>query len=90
VNKLELKERDGLTTRNSMAAISYKGKVVMFGGQDSEKQVLYNDLYTIDSTKGYEIKHVQYGDGEIAPIPRNSHVLAAGGEGSAYMFGGAN
>ena len=90
MKKLELKDRDGLTTRNSMAAISYKGKVVMFGGQDSEKQVLYNELYTIDSTKGYEIKHVQYGDGEIAPITRNSHVLAPDGEGSAYMFGGAN
>jgi N-acetylneuraminic acid mutarotase len=90
VKKVELKERDGLTTRNSMAAIAYKGKVVMFGGQDSEKQVLYNELYTIDTTKGYEIKHVQYGDGEIAPIPRNSHVLAPDGEGAAYMFGGAN
>ena len=58
VKKLELKERDNLTTRNSMAAVVYKGKVVMFGGQDSEQQVLYNDLYTIDTGKGFEIKHV--------------------------------
>ena len=31
-----------------------------------------------------------YGEGEIAPIPRNSHTLSIGGEGVAYMFGGAN
>ncbi len=59
-----------------MTAIFYKGKVVMFGGQDSEQQVLYNDLYTIEPAKGFEIKHIQYDDGEIAPIPRNSHTLS--------------
>jgi hypothetical protein len=48
VKMLKLKEMDGLTTRNSMAAIAYKGKVVMLGGQGSKKQVLYNELYTID------------------------------------------
>lgn len=48
----------------------------MFGGQDSEQQVLYNDLYTIEPAKGFEIKHIQYDDGEIAPIPRNSHTLS--------------
>jgi hypothetical protein len=32
----EIREREGLTTRNSMAAVAYKGKVIMFGGQDSE------------------------------------------------------
>ena len=31
-----------------------------------------------------------YGDGEIAPIPRNSHTLTPAGAGAAYMFGGAN
>jgi hypothetical protein len=41
-----------------MTAVVYRGKIVMFGGQDSEQQVLYNDLYTIDPTKGFEIKHV--------------------------------
>jgi hypothetical protein len=73
-----------------MAAVAYKGRVIMFGGQDSEQQVLYNDLYTIDPAKEFEIKHIQYDDGEIAPIPRNSHTLTEGGDGFAYLFGGAN
>ena len=34
--KIEIKERDNLTTRNSMASVVFKGKVILFGGQDSE------------------------------------------------------
>ncbi len=49
VKELEIKEREGLTTRNSMGAVSHKGVVVLFGGQDSEKGILYNELFTIDS-----------------------------------------
>jgi hypothetical protein len=33
-----------------MGALAYKGRVVLFAGQDSEKGVLFNDLFTIDST----------------------------------------
>ena len=50
VKEVEIKEREGLTTRNSMGALAYKDRVVLFAGQDSEKGVLYNDLFTIDST----------------------------------------
>ncbi len=50
VKEVEIKEREGLTTRNSMGALAYKGRVVLFAGQDSEKGVLYSDLFTIDST----------------------------------------
>lgn len=50
VKEVEIKEREGLTTRNSMGALAYKGRVVLFAGQDSEKGVLYNDLFTIGST----------------------------------------
>ena len=50
VKEVEIKEREGLTTRNSMGAVAYKGRVVLFAGQDSENGVLYNDLFTIDST----------------------------------------
>lgn len=88
--ELEIKERDSLTTRNSMATVVHKGRIIMFGGQDSEKGVLYNELYTIDSNQGFKVLHHSYGDGEIAPIPRNSHTMVSDGQGSAYMFGGAN
>ena len=50
VKEVEIKEREGLTTRNSMGAVSHKGRVILFAGQDSEKGVLYNDLFSIDST----------------------------------------
>ena len=78
VKELEIKEREGLTTRNSMGAVAHKGVVVLFGGQDSEKGMLYNDLFTIDTTQGYKVKHHSYGDGEIAPAPRNSHTFVSG------------
>ncbi len=32
VKKLELKERDNFTTRNSMTAVVHKGKIICFGG----------------------------------------------------------
>jgi len=88
--ELVLKERDNLTTRNSMAAVSHGGKVILFGGQDSEKGILYNEIYSIDTNQGYKIQHHSYGEGEIAPAPRNSHTMVSDGQGSAYMFGGAN
>lgn len=91
MKKIELKERDNFTTRNSMTAVVHNGKIICFGGQDSEQQVLYNELYTIDTTtKDFTIKHVSYDDGEIAPAPRNSHTMVSDGKEFAYVFGGAN
>lgn len=62
-----------------MTAIAHKGRVIFYGGQDSEKGVLYNELYSIDSNNAYKIQHHQYGEGEIAPLPRNSHTMVSDG-----------
>jgi hypothetical protein len=51
--------------------------------------VLYNDLFSIDSTQNFKVTHHQYSEGEIAPAPRNSHTLVQGVD-AAYLFGGAN
>jgi hypothetical protein len=32
VKEVEIKEREGLTTRNSMGAVSHKGCVILFAG----------------------------------------------------------
>jgi hypothetical protein len=32
VKEVEIKEREGLTTRNSMGAVSHKGRVILFAG----------------------------------------------------------
>lgn len=34
---IDITERNGFTTRNSMAAVTYKDRIVFFGGQNSEE-----------------------------------------------------
>ena len=60
-----------------MSAISTQDgkKVIFFGGQDSEKGIVYNELFTLD-TATFTLKHHEYADDEIQPAPRNSHTLA--------------
>lgn len=36
------------------------------------------------------MKQHEYADGAIVPPVRNSHTLTNGGNGKAYLFGGAN
>lgn len=90
--RINMKELDNFTTRNSMASVAIKDKVVFFGGQDSEKGINYNDMFVLDIPTLTVSQH-QYAEGKIAPEPRNSHTLSQStGEGSdiAYLFGGAN
>ena len=46
--KIEITERDDFTARNAMTAITRGKKVYLFGGQDSEKSVLFNQMYELD------------------------------------------
>ena len=90
--QIKIKERDGFTSRNSMTSVfdQARNRVVYFGGQDSEHGVLFNDLYTLDLST-YEMKHIDYMDGQTAPAVRNSHTMTMGEDGTcAYLFGGAN
>lgn len=70
------------------SAVRANGDVVFFGGQDSEKGVMYNDLYSYNSTAN-QFTHHEYKDGKIAPAPRNSQTLSQAGN-LAYLFAGAN
>ena len=46
--KIQISDNDGLTPRNSITAIASGNKVLLFAGQDSEKSILFNDLYEFD------------------------------------------
>ena len=73
-----------------MASISNKGKVVFFGGQDNEKQILFNEVFTFDPLS-LEFKQRDYLDGEFLPKERNSHTIVRDKKKPiAYIFGGAN
>ena len=39
-------------------------KVIFFGGQDSEKGLIYNEIFTLDTTT-FTLKHHEYADDEI-------------------------
>jgi Galactose oxidase, central domain len=90
--RVQAKERDGLTSRNSMvsARLPEGKRVALMGGQDSETGTVFNDIYVYDdATKSFS--HHVYGEGLVTPAPRNSHTLAqAEGSTVAYLFGGAD
>lgn len=75
-----------------MAAVSdpKTGQVVLFGGQNSETGVMYNEMFTINTREGFKVTQHQYADGKIAPAPRNAHTITRGDSDLAYLFGGAN
>lgn len=80
---------DGFGARHSVGSASYKGQVVMFGGQDVSAEKCLNDVYTYDEKKN-ELKQIDYlKDGQVVPQPRNSHSTAQN-EKFAYIYGGAN
>ena len=88
--RLELTERDDYSPRNALTAVAQSAtKLIIFGGQDSTQERQFNDLYVLDLETN-ELRHHEYADGAITPPIRNSHTLSQGGNGKAYLFGGAN
>ena len=83
-------ENDGFTPRNAHTAVGFSAnKVLIFGGQDSQNDRQFNDLYTIDLEANTLTQH-EYSDGAVTPAARNSHTLTKHGDSKAYLFGGAN
>ena len=56
--KLDVKERDGFSARNGMTAVAWQKSVFMFGGQDSERDVVFDDLWVFENG---QIKQVDFG-----------------------------
>ena len=77
------------TPRNAHCAVAIsKTKVLLFGGQDSEKFVQFNDLLEVD-LESKQVRLIEAKLGDVVPPRRNSHSMVAHGE-KAYVFGGAN
>lgn len=60
----------------------------MFGGQDSERDEQFNEIYVLDLTEN-TIKGHEYENGSIKPSVRNSHAMVQHGD-KAYIIGGAS
>lgn len=86
--KLELLERDSFTGRNGLTAVTYPkdGTVFFFGGQDSENQVIFDEMWAY---KDLKLKQVEFETDAHLPASRNSHSMVAT-DTAAYIFGGAN
>lgn len=86
--KLTVKERDGFSSRNGMTAAHYpKDKAVfLFGGQDSEKDVVFDEMWMF---KDNQVTQVDFAHDAQIPAKRNSHSMVSNKE-KAYIFGGAN
>ena len=72
-----------------MTALASGKKVLLFAGQDSEKSLLFNDLYELDlETKA--LKQIDSKDGKVVPPIRNSHSMTKLNDKKIIVFGGAN
>ena len=82
-------DNDGLTPRNSITAVASGKKVLFFGGQDSEKSVLFNDLFELD-LESKALKQIDFAAGKVVPPIRNSHTMTKLNDKKILIFGGAN
>ena len=46
--KIELTERGDFTARNALTSVAVDERVILFGGQDSQQERLFSDLYVLD------------------------------------------
>jgi len=65
-------DSDGFSSRNSHAVFTYKGKVFVFGGKDSESDAEFNDLFLFDQETN-TFKEIHFLKDELVPAKRNSH-----------------
>ena len=90
--RLELTERDDFCARNALTAVAKSAtSLVIFGGQDSQQERQFNEVYRLDLATLTLSQH-EYPDGAITPPARNSHTLtkSTADPSKAYLFGGAN
>lgn len=52
IEKLNIKEMDGFGARHSLSAATWKGKTILFGGQDVMKEEVLNEMFVYDHEKG--------------------------------------
>lgn len=64
-------------------------KVILFGGQDSLQERLFNDLYILNLEDNTLKEHIYQKD-KVIPPKRNSHTMTKLNDQKAYLFGGAN
>lgn len=81
-------ERDGFSARNGMHAAYWakEKSVFLFGGQDSENSVVFDDMWVF---KDNCLKQVDTKHDEQTPAVRNSHTMISTKD-KAFIFGGAN
>jgi hypothetical protein len=91
--RIAIKENDGYTPRNAFCAVPTPAKkVLLFGGQDSEKDVQFNHLFEFDP-ETLSLKQIESAAGDLVPPRRNSHAMVCANTadaGKAYIYGGAN
>lgn len=90
---MTVNERDGFSARNAGSAIAFGGKkVLIFGGQDSVAEKMFDELYCLDlETNSMKLILEDVGKEDvIVPKPRNSHTFTKLDEQIAYLFGGAD
>ena len=76
IKSLNVKEMDGFGGRHSLSGASWKGKTVLFGGQDVIAEKVLNEVFVFDHDKN-ELEKIEYlKEGAIEPAPRNSHSFA--------------
>lgn len=71
---MQIKEQDGFSARNSVTAVFNDRTVVVFGGQDSEKNEQFSDIYQ-HKVGSKELQHATYKEGHLVPAKRNSHTM---------------
>lgn len=52
VEKLDIREMDGFGARHSLSAATWKGKTILFGGQDVVKEEVLNEMFVYHHEKG--------------------------------------
>ena len=79
---------DDFSDRNAVQAITVDGKVLFFGGQDSQDGKQYNHVHLYDPAEK-TINRIHFKEGKQNPAKRNSHTFVKAGE-KAYVACGAN
>lgn len=91
------KTDEDFTARNAWQSVTVEqgatnGKVLLFGGKDSEDDREFNQVYLLDLADGKTLKRIHFQEGKVIPPKRNSHtfVRAVGEDQRAFLACGAN
>jgi len=90
--EIQLEKRDDdFSERNAMQAVPLEdGKVLLFGGQDSQEEKQYNQLYLYDAAEK-ALTRIHFMENKVIPPKRNSHTFTRMMHApKAYLACGAN